>query len=55
MQNPITMTEKIRNEQDLNSAKENLKYIYREILKLVIKKEEFEESIEEYLKKKNKK
>ena len=54
MQNPITMTEKIRNEQDLISAKENLKYLYREILKLVIKKEEFEENIEEYLKKKKK-
>ena len=52
MQNPITMTEKIRNEQDLNSAKENLKHIYREIIKLVIKKEEFEESINEYLQKK---
>jgi hypothetical protein len=46
------MTEKIRNEQDLDTAKENLKLIYREIIKLVIKKEEFEERIEEYLKRK---
>jgi hypothetical protein len=46
------MTEKIRNEQDLVNARENLKTIYREIMKLVIKKEEFEERIEEYLNKK---
>lgn len=52
MQNHMTMTEKIRNEHELNSAREKLKLIYRDILKLVIKKEEFEESIEEYLKKK---
>jgi hypothetical protein len=43
------MTEKIRNEKDLNSAREKLKHIYREIIKLVIKKEEYEESINEYL------
>ena len=49
MQNSLTMTEKIRNEQDLISARENLKTIYREIIRLVIKKEEFEERIEEYL------
>ena len=52
MQNILTMTEKIRNEQDLLTARENLKTIYREIIKLVIKKEEFEERIEEYLNKK---
>ncbi len=46
------MTEKIRNQKELDSAREKLKYIYREIIKLVIKKEEFEESIEEYLRKK---
>jgi hypothetical protein len=49
MQNPLIMTEKIRNEQDLLTAKENLKTIYREIMRLVIKKEECEERIEEYL------
>jgi len=49
MQNSLTMTEKIRNEQDLRTARENLKTIYKEIIKLVIKKEEFEERIEEYL------
>ena len=52
MQNILTMTEKIRNEQDLLAARENLKTIYREIIKLAIKKEEFEERIEEYLNKK---
>jgi len=52
MQNILTMTEKIRNEQDLLTARENLKTLYREIIKLVIKKEEFEERIEEYLNKK---
>jgi hypothetical protein len=52
MQNPLIMTEKIRNEKELLNAKENLKHIYREIIKLVIKKEEYEERIEEYLKKK---
>jgi len=52
MQNILIMTEKIRNEQDLLAARENLKTIYREIIKLAIKKEEFEERIEEYLKKK---
>jgi hypothetical protein len=51
MQNTLTMTEKIRNEQDLLTARENLKTIYREIIKLVLKKEEFEYRIEEYLKK----
>lgn len=49
MQNSLIMTEKIRNEQDLSTARENLKTIYREIMRLVIKKEEFEERIEEYL------
>jgi hypothetical protein len=49
MQNLLSMTEKIRNEEDLLTARENLKTIYREIIRLVIKKEEFEERIEEYL------
>lgn len=49
MQNPLIMTEKIRNEQDLLTARENLKTIYKEIMRLVIKKEECEERIEEYL------
>jgi hypothetical protein len=49
MQNLLIMTEKIRNEEDLLTARENLKTIYREIIRLVIKKEEFEERIEEYL------
>jgi len=44
------MTEKIRNDNDLRKAKDNLQNIYRDILRLVIKKEEFEERIEEYLK-----
>lgn len=43
------MADKIRNEKDLLTARENLKHIYREIMRLVIKKEEFEEQIEEYL------
>lgn len=46
------MSEKIRNDQDLTNAKENLKSIYREIIRLVLKKEEFEERIEEYLSRK---
>jgi hypothetical protein len=49
MQTPLIMTEKIRNEEDLLNARENLKTIYREIIRLVIKKEEFEEKIQEYL------
>jgi hypothetical protein len=52
MQNTPAMTEKIRNEKDLVTARETLKTIYREIIKLVIKKEEYEEKIEEYLRKK---
>ena len=46
------MTIKIRNEKDFLSAREDLKSIYRDILRLVIKKEEYEEKIDEYLKKK---
>ncbi len=49
MQNPLIMMEKINNENEYMSAKENLKTIYKEILRLVIKKEEYEEKIEEYL------
>lgn len=49
MQNLSIMSEKIRNEEELLNARENLKNIYREIIKLVIKKEECEEQIEEYL------
>ena len=52
MQNPLIMTEKIRSEKDLTNARETLKIIYKEIIRLVIKKEEFEESIDEYLKRK---
>ena len=52
MQNSPAMTENIRNEKDLVNAREALKTIYREIIKLVIKKEEYEEKIEEYLRKK---
>ena len=52
MQNSLTMSEKIRNEQDLLAARKNLKTIYREIIRLVIKKEEFEEKIQEYINKK---
>ncbi|MCK4817204.1 hypothetical protein KA005_15650 [bacterium] len=46
------MTEKIRNEKDFLLASKNLKTIYKEIMRLVIKKEEFEERIEEYLNRK---
>ena len=46
------MSEKIRNEKDLLEARKNLKTIYREIIRLVIKKEEFEERIQEYINKK---
>lgn len=52
MQNTFNMTEKIRNEQELSTARETLKTIYREIIRLVIEKEEFEERIKEYLNKK---
>jgi hypothetical protein len=52
MQNPLIMTDKIQNEHEYISAKEDLKTIYKEILRLVIKKEEYEEKIEEYLNKK---
>ena len=46
------MPGKIRNEIEYKDASEKLKTLYREILKLVIKKEEFEEQIEDYLKRK---
>ena len=52
MPNTLTMSEEIRNEQELSTARKNLKTIYREIIRLVLKKEEFEEKIEEYLNKK---
>ena len=52
MQNPLIMMDKIHNEHEYISAKEDLKTIYKEILRLVIKKEEYEEKIEEYLNKK---
>jgi hypothetical protein len=51
MHNPMIMMDKIRNEHEYISAKEDLKIIYKEILRLVIKKEEYEEKIEEYLNK----
>jgi hypothetical protein len=46
------MTHKIQNERDLLVARKNLKLIYRDIMRLVIEKEEFEEKIEEYLRQK---
>jgi hypothetical protein len=52
MQNTHLMTQKIQNETDLLTARKNLKLIYRDIMRLVIEKEEFEERIEEYLRKK---
>ena len=52
LQNPLIMMDKIHNEHEYISAKEDLKTIYKEILRLVIKKEEYEEKIEEYLNKK---
>jgi hypothetical protein len=52
MQSQFIMTEKIRNDEELQAARENLRTIYREIVRLVMKKEEFEERIEEYLNKK---
>jgi hypothetical protein len=45
------MSEKIRNEQELLLVRKKLKHVYREIIGLVLKKEEFEERIEEYLEK----
>ena len=51
LQNSLIMMDKIHNEQQYMSAKEDLKTIYKEILRLVIKKEEYEEKIEEYLNK----
>ena len=50
--NTTVMMDKIHNEHEYISAKENLKTIYKEILRLVIKKEEYEEKIEEYLNRK---
>jgi hypothetical protein len=46
------MMDKIQDEHQYISATEDLKIIYKEILRLVIKKEEYEEKIEEYLNKK---
>ena len=51
MHNPLIMMDKIHDENEYISAKEDLKTIYKEILRLVIKKEEYEEKIEEYLNK----
>lgn len=53
MQNSIIMPGKIRNEAEYNEASTKLKSIYREIMKLVISKEEYEEQIQEYLKQKS--
>ena len=50
MQNSLTMPGRIRNETEYNDASARLKVIYREIMKLLIKKEEYEEQIDEYLK-----
>jgi hypothetical protein len=47
------MPGKIRNETEFNDANNKLKSIYREIMKLVISKEEYEEKIQEYLKQKS--
>ena len=52
MQNSLIMPGIIHNETEYNNASARLKVIYREIMKLVIKKEEYEEQIDEYLKKK---
>ncbi len=52
MQNSLIMMDKIHDEHEYISAREDLKTIYKEILRLVIKKEEYEEKIEEYLNKK---
>lgn len=43
------MVEQIRNERDLSTAREHLKVIYRDIIRLVLQKEETEDRIEEYL------
>ena len=53
MQNSIIMPGKIRNETEYNDANTKLKSIYREIMKLVISKEEYEEQIQEYLRQKS--
>ena len=53
MQNSVIMPGKIRNETEYNDANTKLKSIYREIMKLVIRKEEYEEKIQEYLKEKS--
>lgn len=53
MQNTVTMPGRIRNESEYKDASARLKTIYREIMKLVIKKEEYEEQINEYLKHKS--
>ena len=52
IQNSLIMMDKIHDEHEYISAREDLKTIYKEILRLVIKKEEYEEKIEEYLNKK---
>jgi len=53
MQNSVIMPGKIRNETEYNDANAKLKSIYREIMRLVIRKEEYEEQIQDYLKKKS--
>ena len=49
IQDHLILKENIRNENEYISAKQDLKTIYKEILRLVIKKEEYEERIDEYL------
>ena len=54
MQNPVNMPVRIHSEAEYKEASARLKSIYREIMKLVIRKEEYEEQISEYLKNKDK-
>ena len=52
MLNSLIMPGRIRNETEYKDACARLKAIYREIMKLLIKKEGYEEQIDAYLKNK---
>jgi len=46
--------DKIQNEQEYIESSQKLRIIYKEIIRLIIKKEEYEKLIEEYLQTKKK-
>jgi len=52
MANSLTFMDKITNEDEYIASTKKLKKIHQEIIRLIIKKEEYEIMIEEYLRSK---